>query len=153
MLELHPVALHPTPPFRFYPSACLFTHTDSLTHVHSIPLSFTSSPLFYVKDTIKKRLQVQVLRPTLEGVQHLPKYKGFVHCITRTFAEEGVQGFYRGIVPTVAKSVLATAVTFAAFDVSFVIAYTLYCQQQYLYLWNSSCIARAHTVPYCIPLL
>jgi hypothetical protein len=29
---------------------------------------------------------------------------------------EGIRGFYKGIVPTTAKSVVATAVTFAAYE-------------------------------------
>ena len=32
-------------------------------------------------------------------------------------AEEGMKGFYKGIIPTTAKAVVATAVTFAAYEV------------------------------------
>ena len=31
--------------------------------------------------------------------------------------EEGMKGFYKGIIPTTAKAVVATAVTFAAYEV------------------------------------
>ena len=33
------------------------------------------------------------------------------------FTAEGIKGFYKGIIPTTAKAVVATAVTFAAYEV------------------------------------
>jgi Mitochondrial carrier protein len=32
--------------------------------------------------------------------------------------DEGLKGFYKGIIPTTAKAIVATAVTFAAYEVS-----------------------------------
>jgi solute carrier family 25 thiamine pyrophosphate transporter 19 len=75
-----------------------------------------SKILVYPLDTIKKRMQIQVLKNTLDSVGSMPKYTSAMNCVTRTLQEEGVRGFYRGIVPTVIKSVVATSVTFAAYE-------------------------------------
>ena len=50
------------------------------------------------------------------GFSALPRFTGPIHCISHTLQTEGIRGLYRGIVPTTWKSVLATAVTFAAFE-------------------------------------
>lgn len=65
---------------------------------------------------MKKRMQVQVLRNTLDGLGDVPKYRNVWHCVAKIYSEEGAKGFYKGIVPTVAKSVFATAVTFMAYE-------------------------------------
>ena len=72
--------------------------------------------LVFPLDTVKKRMQVQVLSSTLEGASSFPRYRGVWDCIATTMRTEGLRGFYRGIVPTTVKSVLATAVTFAAYE-------------------------------------
>ena len=72
--------------------------------------------IMYPLDTIKKRMQFQVLRNTLDGLGDVPKYANAWNCAARIYTEEGLRGFYRGIVPTVAKSVVATGVTFAAYE-------------------------------------
>mmetsp|Transcript_27838 Transcript_27838/g.26668 ORF Transcript_27838/g.26668 Transcript_27838/m.26668 type:complete len:369 (+) Transcript_27838:132-1238(+) len=76
----------------------------------------TSKFLVYPLDTLKKRMQVQVLSNTLTGIGSVPKYNNVWHCAAKTYAAEGIRGFYKGIVPTTAKSVVATAVTFAAYE-------------------------------------
>mmetsp|Transcript_16179 Transcript_16179/g.35296 ORF Transcript_16179/g.35296 Transcript_16179/m.35296 type:complete len:208 (-) Transcript_16179:177-800(-) len=69
----------------------------------------------YPLDTVKKRMQAQVLRTTLSSTSAL-KYTGILNCFSSIYAHEGLKGFYRGIVPTTAKSVAATALTFAAYE-------------------------------------
>lgn len=51
--------------------------------------------LVYPFDTVKKRLQMQVLRSTVEGVGKVPRYSGILNCVATTVREEGVQGLYR----------------------------------------------------------
>jgi len=70
----------------------------------------------YPLDTIKKRLQIQVLANTLDGAQFMPKYHGVSDLVRKTLAAEGLKGFYKGLGPTTAKAVVSTAVTFAAFE-------------------------------------
>ena len=65
---------------------------------------------------MKKRMQVQVLRNTLDGLGDVPKYRNAWHCATKIFTEEGAKGFYKGITPTVAKSIFATAITFMTYE-------------------------------------
>ena len=70
----------------------------------------------YPLDTIKKRLQVQVLTNTLDGAASMPRYSGVADLVRKTLKSEGLAGFYKGIGPTTAKAVVSTAVTFAAFE-------------------------------------
>lgn len=72
--------------------------------------------LVFPLDTVKKRMQLQVLSSTMEGASNFPRYKGLFDCIGTTMRTEGIKGFYKGIVPTTVKSVVGTAVTFAAFE-------------------------------------
>jgi len=72
--------------------------------------------IVYPLDTIKKRLQIQVLANTLDGAQFMPKYNGVSDLVRKTLAAEGIRGFYKGLGPTTAKAVVSTAVTFAAFE-------------------------------------
>eukprot|EP01035_Chromulina_nebulosa_P017222 gene17222-22745_t len=76
----------------------------------------TSKFIVYPLDTVKKRLQAQALTSTIDGLISIPKYKGFLHCTHTILKQEGITGFYRGIVPTTLKSFVATAATFAAFE-------------------------------------
>ena len=93
-----------------------------------------SKLLVYPLDTVKKRMQLQVLTPTVgKGMQWAPssalkkvgaaapselrlQYKGVGDCVAQILKNEGVGGFFRGIGPTTLKSIMSTAVTFAAFE-------------------------------------
>ena len=75
-----------------------------------------SKLVVYPLDTIKKRLQVQVLTNTLDGAAAMPRYLGVGDLVRKTLRSEGIKGFYKGIGPTTAKAVVSTAVTFAAFE-------------------------------------
>ena len=80
----------------------------------------TSKLLIYPMDTIKKRMQLQVLQSTVDmrSIEALkvPHYTSINDCIRTTLRQEGVKGFFRGIVPTTLKSVVGTAVTFSAYE-------------------------------------
>jgi len=65
----------------------------------------------YPLDTVKKRLQAQTFRPSLP---HL-RYRGMTDCFIRTAAEEGPRALYRGLLPTIVKSMASTGLTFAIF--------------------------------------
>lgn len=67
-------------------------------------------------DTVKKRMQMQVLQNTLDGAAAMPRYNSILHCVQKTLASEGIKGFYKGIGPTTAKAIISTAITFAAFE-------------------------------------
>ena len=75
-----------------------------------------SKLVVYPLDTIKKRLQVQVLTNPLDGAASMPRYSGVADLVRKTLKSEGLAGFYKGIGPTTAKAVVSTAVTFAAFE-------------------------------------
>lgn len=63
-------------------------------------------------------MQGQVLEHVSAAFTSSPaRYSGIIHCCQTILRHEGPMGFYRGIMPTVTKSVLATAVTFSAYEV------------------------------------
>jgi Mitochondrial carrier protein len=76
----------------------------------------------YPLDTVKRRLQAQAFFPTsamcdsVEGrPYHHHHYKGMWDCILTIFQKEGCRSFYRGIVPSVLKTAIATSITFSCF--------------------------------------
>lgn len=75
-----------------------------------------SKLIVYPLDTVKKRLQGQVLTHSLSDAAQTVRYNGLLHCFRTIQATEGLQGLYRGIGATVAKSVVSTAITFAAYE-------------------------------------
>lgn len=77
-----------------------------------------SKLVVYPLDTIKKRMQIQVLANTLDGAASMPRYSSIPDLLRKTLRTEGVKGFYKGIIPTSTKAVVSTAVTFAAFDLA-----------------------------------
>lgn len=71
----------------------------------------TSKLLVYPLDTVKRRLQAQAFF----GDSGRPQYRGTLDCATRLWREEGLTAFYRGAVPSVLKSTLASALSFALY--------------------------------------
>jgi len=78
----------------------------------------TSKLIVYPFDTVKKRLQAQAFDSfwgnASDKVGKVP-YKNMFDCATRVTKEEGISAFYRGLVPTVIKTMTATSLTFAVF--------------------------------------
>jgi hypothetical protein len=87
-----------------------------------------SKLLVYPLDTVKRRMQASVLQSTLDGAvaqAAMPKYRNMVHCVQLTVASEGLAGLYRGIAPSLLKSCVSTAVTFAAYEQGLLLAQRL----------------------------
>jgi solute carrier family 25 thiamine pyrophosphate transporter 19 len=85
----------------------------------------TSKLMVYPLDTIKRRMQASVLQSTIVvagGAAAAPQYKNMLDCCTTIFRNEGLQGLYRGVGPTILKSCVSTAVTFAAYEQGLLIA-------------------------------
>jgi solute carrier family 25 (mitochondrial thiamine pyrophosphate transporter), member 19 len=72
-----------------------------------------SKMIVYPLDTVKRRLQAQAFRDGSAMI--IQRYDGMVDCFVRVARQEGVTGFYRGIVPSVLKTGLATSMSFAIF--------------------------------------
>ncbi|TKY86534.1 hypothetical protein EX895_004683 [Sporisorium graminicola] len=64
----------------------------------------------YPADIIKSKLQTDSLNPANR------KYKGTLDCIQQTFKQDGIRGFFRGLLPTLVRSPFANAATFVAFE-------------------------------------
>lgn len=81
----------------------------------------SSKLIVYPLDTVKKRLQAQAFN-TFWGtgnaaapLGNAPEYKNMVDCAVRIMKVEGVGAFYRGLVPTLLKTMGATGLTFSIF--------------------------------------
>lgn len=82
----------------------------------------TSKLIVYPFDTVKKRLQAQAFNrfeqiqsKTIISSMNTVEYKNMIDCATRIMKEEGISTFYRGLVPTLLKTMTATGLTFAVF--------------------------------------
>jgi solute carrier family 25 thiamine pyrophosphate transporter 19 len=69
-----------------------------------------SKIIVYPMDTIKKRLQAQAVFGSSGD-----RYDGLLDCFTKMLRREGFSAFYRGIVPSVAKTTIATSLTFSLY--------------------------------------
>lgn len=80
-----------------------------------------SKLVVYPLDTIKKRLQAQAFETFWGSGQTAStrvQYKNMVDCGLSIFRDEGIGAFYRGLVPTVMKTMVATSLTFAIFQLT-----------------------------------
>lgn len=60
---------------------------------------------------------LQVIKTRLQAPQYLAsQYKGFLDCAMKMFRQEGIAGFYKGIVPNVLRVTPASALTFYAYE-------------------------------------
>jgi solute carrier family 25 thiamine pyrophosphate transporter 19 len=69
-----------------------------------------SKIIVYPVDTIKKRIQAQAVFGAVGDV-----YFGMVDCFTKILKNEGYRGFYRGLLPSVLKTGIATGLSFSLF--------------------------------------
>jgi len=78
-----------------------------------------SKVVVYPVDTIKRRLQAQAFFSegnSLSGAaEQSAAYRGTVDCARRILLEEGVASFYRGVVPSVLKSMIGSGLSFGLF--------------------------------------
>jgi hypothetical protein len=89
-----------------------------------------SKTIIYPLDTVKKRLQAEVLQNTIYDCHsrdpghdigrittNSSKYVNFRHCLTKIFRDEGLKGFYKGYAPTLLKSIFSTSIAFGVFEI------------------------------------
>uniref|UniRef100_A0A1B0EZA7 Mitochondrial thiamine pyrophosphate carrier n=1 Tax=Phlebotomus papatasi TaxID=29031 RepID=A0A1B0EZA7_PHLPP len=77
---------------------------------------FSSRALVYPLDVIKKRLQIQGFAQHHQTFGKHFECEGFIQCVIRTSKTEGFLGFYKGIVPSMLKSGITTALNFCIYD-------------------------------------
>ncbi|XP_034046954.1 mitochondrial thiamine pyrophosphate carrier [Thalassophryne amazonica] len=71
-----------------------------------------SKTLTYPFDLLKKRLQVHGFEEARLQFGQVRSYRGLVHCMLQITREEGVQGFFKGLWPSLLKAALSTGFTF-----------------------------------------
>lgn len=129
--------------FGFYEIIKIKINDLNLTHHYSknkflpILVSMTSgaiagglSKIFvYPLDTIKKKLQAEVLHNTFHH-HHQNKYiidknsnstiksVNLRICIQKISQEEGLKGFFKGLSPTLLKSIFSTSIAFGTFELT-----------------------------------
>lgn len=69
-----------------------------------------SKIIVYPMDTIKKRLQAQAVFGSTGD-----HYEGMMDCFAKMLRKEGASSFYRGLLPSVAKTAIATSLTFSLY--------------------------------------
>lgn len=66
--------------------------------------------MVYPMDVIKSRLQTDALSPSQR------QYKGTLDCAKQIFAQAGWKGFFRGLIPTLARAPISNAATFVTYE-------------------------------------
>ncbi|XP_070140928.1 mitochondrial thiamine pyrophosphate carrier-like [Drosophila kikkawai] len=81
----------------------------------------TAKMVVYPVDVLKKRIQLHALNQDPNSTRRSPDCPTVRRCIASTLQYEGVRGFYRGLWPTILRSMLANAIYFTIYD--------LFCRQ------------------------
>lgn len=90
------------------------THTSvSAAYAGSVSGALSKSCVYPI-DTVKRRLQAQAFFVTASSHEQY-YYEGMWDCIRTIYQQEGITSFYRGMVPSVLKTAIATSLTFAFF--------------------------------------
>ncbi|KPP69946.1 mitochondrial thiamine pyrophosphate carrier-like [Scleropages formosus] len=71
-----------------------------------------SKTITYPCDLLKKRLQVGGFEEARVQFGQVRSYRGLMDCVARIAQEEGPQGFFKGLYPSLVKAALATGFTF-----------------------------------------
>ncbi|XP_071390630.1 mitochondrial thiamine pyrophosphate carrier [Centroberyx affinis] len=71
-----------------------------------------SKTITYPFDLFKKRLQVGGFEEARAHFGQVRSYRGLVDCVVQIAKEEGVQGFFKGLSPSLLKAALSTGFTF-----------------------------------------
>ncbi len=100
--------------------------TIQIDHFFFALLGGSSKFIVYPLDTVKKRLQAQAFNTfwgtsaekagsAASSVVSKAEYNSLVDCAMKIARDEGIGAFYRGLAPSVLKTMGATGLTFAIF--------------------------------------
>jgi len=113
----------------------IYNNTDNNTEGNNRRVDFSalagsisgaiSKTIVYPIDTVKKRLQAQAffgplaLQTTASSFSHhhnkTTNYDGILDCFKKVYKQEGITSFYRGLVPSVLKTTIASGLSFAIY--------------------------------------
>lgn len=101
--------------FMLYESLLMSRHEESTTVGHAGMAGALSGGVskmaVFPLDTVKKRMQVQAVSGT-------KIYHHMMHCLTTIARTEGVRALYNGMVPSIAKNMIGTGLSFAIFTLA-----------------------------------
>ncbi|XP_037350265.1 mitochondrial thiamine pyrophosphate carrier [Talpa occidentalis] len=75
-----------------------------------------SKTLTYPLDLIKKRLQVGGFEQARATFGQVRSYRGLLDCARQVLQEEGAQGFFKGLSPSLLKAALSTGLVFSWYE-------------------------------------
>lgn len=94
--------------------------TDDLTHLELLltggMAGAGSKFILYPMDLIKRRIQLQGFHQKRKSYGRNHTCTSMRSCAMITYREEGLIGFYKGVIPTILKSGLSTALYFAFYE-------------------------------------
>jgi len=82
-----------------------------VTSISSIISGSISRLIVHPLDTIKAKLQIQ------QGTQ-FPQFSNIRSCVTKTFAEEGTKGLYRGLTASVVGSIPSVCIYLTSYEIA-----------------------------------
>lgn len=77
---------------------------------------FIAKTIVYPFDLARKRLQIQGFQHGRKGFGKFFQCKGLLDCLRVTVKEEGVQGLFKGLVPSQIKAATTSALHFTVYE-------------------------------------
>ncbi|XP_071507771.1 mitochondrial thiamine pyrophosphate carrier-like [Diadema antillarum] len=75
-----------------------------------------SKSVVYPLDVFKKRLQIQGFEEARRKFGHVSRYDGLLHCARTIARQEGLQGLFKGLSPSLLKAFCSAGLTFASYE-------------------------------------
>ena len=77
--------------------------------------------LVYPFDLVRKRLQIQGFQHGRKGFGVFFHCSGMIHCFMLTMKREGINGLFKGLVPSQVKAAATTALHFTVYEQTLVL--------------------------------
>lgn len=92
------------------------TFSFASTAVSGSLAGFVAKVAIYPLDLTKKRMQIQGIEQTRKPFGQVFSCDGMLSCLVKTYQNEGVQGFFKGLGPSLIKVVVMSSLHFVVYD-------------------------------------